>query len=219
MNIPVYNQKGEKVKDIVLNKIFETKVSKQSLALYVNYLRNALRSPIANTKDRSEVSGGGIKPWKQKGTGRARHGSSRSPIWSGGGVTFGPTSERNFHIQINKNLKKKVILSVIGGMLVDRNARVFDKMVFSSPKTKEAVEMLDNNKIEGKISLIGDESEENAYLSFRNIAGIKSMSPSRLNLIDMMSSNCLIISESALKKVEEIYSKQKTVLKVADKVE
>lgn len=217
MNIPVYNLSGEKVKDMPLAKIFETKVSESALALYVNYLRNALRSPVANTKDRSEVSGGGIKPWKQKGTGRARHGSSRSPIWTGGGVTFGPTNDRNFRTQINKNTKKKVILSIIGGMLIDKKARVFDKLEFEAPKTKEAVLMLDNNKFEGKISLIDDQSQGNAYLSFRNIAGLKMMSPNRLNLIDLMSSTHLIISESALNKVEEVYTATKKVKKSEDK--
>ena len=218
MDISVYNQKGEKVKDMALSKIFETKVSKSALTLYVNYLRNALRSPVANTKDRSEVSGGGIKPWKQKGTGRARHGSSRSPIWTGGGVTFGPSNERNFRTRINKTLKKKVILSVVGEMLTAHKARVFDKIEFSAPKTKEAVELLENNKIEGKISLIDNESEGNTSLSFRNLAGMKMMSPNRLNLIDIMSSNYLIISEPALKELEEVYDISKKSSKSADKI-
>ena len=117
MKVAVLNQKGEKVEDLTLSKSFDVEVSAHSRTLYINYLRAALRSPIANTKDRSEVSGGGKKPWKQKGTGNARVGSSRSPLWVHGGVTFGPNNDQNFKIRINHKEKKKVFLGLIGDMV------------------------------------------------------------------------------------------------------
>lgn len=207
MKVAVYNKEGEKIKDITLSDSFEKASSKEAVTLYVNYLRNSMRGAIANSKDRSEVSGGGKKPWKQKGTGRARAGSSRSPLWPGGGVTFGPTNERNFKIKINKELKKSVIASVIGSLFKDEKAKVMENVAFEAPKTKSALSLLDKIKVEGKLTLVYTESDKNADKSFRNIAGIRMMRPNRLNLIDIMSSDNLIISEDAIKKVQELYAR------------
>lgn len=208
MKIAVLNKQGEKVKDLQLSKAFDVELSDSALALYIDYLRNSMRDAIANTKDRSEVSGGGKKPWKQKGTGRARQGSSRSPLWVGGGVTFGPSNEQNFKLRINKTLKKKAIIGSIAKMIVDKKGIMIDDLSFDEVKTKTAVSMLGNVKVAGKISIILAEDDKNADLVLRNIAGVKLMTPNRLNVIDILSSDNLIISERSLEKLESNYGKK-----------
>lgn len=207
MKIAVLNQKGEKVSDVELSDIFDGKVSAEARALYINYLRNAMRDPIANSKDRSDVSGGGKKPYKQKGTGRARQGSTRSPLFVGGGVTFGPSNERNFRVRINKGLKRKVILGILGEMLTGNKAIVIDSLKVDEPKTKYASEVLDNIKASGKISLILSESDVNALISFRNIAGVKAMVPGRLDIVSIMTSDNLVLSLDAIRSIEATYTK------------
>jgi large subunit ribosomal protein L4 len=207
MKIAVLNQKGDKIKDLELPKGFDVEVSPAALTLYVNYLRASLREPIANSKDRSEVSGGGKKPWKQKGTGRARHGSSRSPLWVGGGVTFGPTNEQNFKQRINKNLKKKVILASIADAFRDKRAIVVENLSIADAKTKNAVEILSNVKAEGKISVIFNDKDENTSQSFRNIAGVNLMMPDKLNVINIISSNSIVVSEDSINKIAELFVK------------
>lgn len=205
MKVAVLNQKGVKVKDLEVPAAFDVTVSDESVTLYVNYLRAALRDPVANSKDRSEVRGGGRKPWKQKGTGRARHGSTRSPLWVGGGVTFGPSNDQNFKLRINKSLKRKVILSTIGQLFRDKKAIIIDSLNLLETKTKNAVEILDNVKAEGKISLIFNADEANCEKSFRNIAGVNLAMPEKLNMIALMSSDKLVMSESSLKKISEVF--------------
>lgn len=207
MKVDVLNQNGEKVKELTLSSAFDTKIKEQALTLYVNYLRAALRNPIANTKDRGEVSGGGKKPWKQKGTGRARHGSSRSPIWVGGGVTFGPTNERNFRLRINKSLKRQAILSVISELASKKQMIVLDNLSMPEVKTKAANELLAKLGLNGKISLLLNDKDKNAYLSFRNLAGLHLGLPGKINLLQLISSDNLVLSEDSIKEIEEIYKK------------
>jgi large subunit ribosomal protein L4 len=209
MKIEVLNQKGEKVKDLLLSSTFDVELSQNSLALYVNYLRNALRSPIANSKDRSEVSGGGKKPWKQKGTGRARHGSTRSPLWVGGGVTFGPTNDRNFNIKINKSMKRNVILGVLSEAFKQKKTIVLESLALKNPKTKDAVSILENINADGKISVVISASDQNAERSFRNIGGINLMTPQKLNVIDLFSSDKIVMSVEGIDKLEEVYKGKK----------
>ncbi|MFA7253563.1 MAG: 50S ribosomal protein L4 [Patescibacteria group bacterium] len=207
MKVEVLNQKGEKVKDLTLDQAFDAKISDKALTLYINYLRNALRGPVANTKDRSEVSGGGKKPFKQKGTGRARQGSTRSPLWVGGGVTFGPTSDQNFRIRINKSLKRKAILACLGEAFSDKKAVVLDTLAIDDPKTKNAVNILSNVKAEGKVALLFSEKDENARRAFGNIAGINLMTPMKLDILNIISTDKIVISESSLDQLKEIYNK------------
>lgn len=207
MKIAVLNQKGEKVKDLEFPKAFDVEVSPEAVALYINYLRASLRDPVANSKDRSEVRGGGRKPWKQKGTGRARHGSTRSPLWVGGGVTFGPSNEQNFKQRINKVMKKKVILASIAQVFRDKKAIVLDNLSLSEPKTKLAVEILENIKADGKICLVFNRDDKNAQTSFRNIAGVNLSMPEKLNVINLMTSDNLVMSEASVNQLAEIFSK------------
>jgi len=207
MKISVLNQSGEKVKDLALSPVFEAKISDSALALYVGYLRNAMRDAVANSKDRSEVSGTGKKPYKQKGTGNARQGSRRAPHFVGGGVAFGPTSERNFTTRINKNLKKKAILAILGEIFSQNKGIVIDSLKMDEPKTSHAGEILDNVKAAGKISVVFGTSDENAFLSFRNIEGVKLSMPGKLDIMNLLSSDSVVISEESLKEIEILHTK------------
>lgn len=209
MKIAVYKQNGEKKKELTLSESFSLKISEKALTYYINYLRAALRSPIAKAKDRAEVSGGGKKPWRQKGTGNARAGSNRSPLWVGGGVTFGPLSTRNFRKRINSNEKKRVILGVFGDLIRDKKVIILDTLNLDEPKTKKAYDVLNNIKADGKISVIISREDENASMAFRNLAGVKIMTPVMLDMIYVLSSNYLVISEKALNSIEELYTKKR----------
>ena len=209
MKVAVLNQKGEKVKDMAMPAAFDVEVSPKTVTLYINYLRAALRDPIANSKDRSEVSGGGRKPWKQKGTGRARHGSIRSPLWVGGGVTFGPSNEQNFKLRINKNIKKKVILASIAQVFKDKKAIVLDNLSIETPKTKTAVEILENIKADGKICLVFNRDDKNTEISFRNIAGVNLSMPEKLNMINLMTADSVVMSVLTLKELSETFSRER----------
>jgi len=206
MKISVYSQSGEKKEDLTLSDVFDVKANSASITLYINYLRNSLRAPIANTKDRGAVSGGGKKPYKQKGTGNARAGSSRSPLWVGGGVTFGPKSDQNWRTRINSKERKKVILGIISEFMRDKKALVVENLAIDVPKTKKADEILNNIGASGKISLISVVDDKNANTSFRNIAGVFSMSPNRLDMINLISSNQLVLSKKSLAEIEAVYT-------------
>lgn len=211
MKISVYSQSGEKIEELTLSEAFDVKASSASVTLYINYLRNSLRAPIANTKDRSAVSGGGKKPYKQKGTGNARAGSSRSPLWVGGGVTFGPKSDQNWKTRINSRERKRVILAIIAEFFKDNKALVVDDLSIDAPKTKKADEILNKIKAEGKISLITVTDDKNAAASFRNIAGVFAMSPNRLDMLNLISSNHMVLSKKALEELEIVYTTKQSV--------
>lgn len=208
MKVAVLNQKGEKVEDLTLSKSFDVKISPRAITLYINYLRSALRSPIANTKDRSEVSGGGRKPWKQKGTGNARAGSSRSPLWVKGGVTFGPTSEQNFKTRINKKEKKRIFLGFISNLVEEKKLVVLSDLKMTQIKTKDAQEILEKLNLDGKISILLSPTDENAYTSFRNISGVLPMKPTHVDAIGLLSSDKAVITKAALTEYEHIYTEK-----------
>ncbi|MEK9156069.1 MAG: 50S ribosomal protein L4 [Patescibacteria group bacterium] len=205
MKLPVLNQKGEKVKDLALPKIFDIEFSPKLITLYVNYLRAALRSPIASTLDRSEVRGGGRKPWRQKGTGNARVGSIRSPLWIHGGTTFGPTPERNFHLRLNKKIRRKAILSFFAEAARNKSLVIVDDFVLAAPKTKEGAKTLSILGAAGKTSVILTLENENIWLSLRNIAGVKLMAPGRLDYLHLISSDKIIITRKAMEEMGKIY--------------
>jgi large subunit ribosomal protein L4 len=209
MKISIYNTKGEKTKDITLSAAFDVKVSPKVVTQYINYLHAALRFPIANTKDRSEVSGGGKKPYKQKGTGRARAGSSRSPLWVGGGVTFGPSNDQNFHKRINSRVKRQAILSVIASQVKAGNIVGLENAEPKTPKTKDAATTLENLKVEGKINVIAGANEPNTLISFRNIAGVTIMTSKMLSIPSVISADKIIATEAGIKELEETYSSKR----------
>lgn len=210
MKIAVYKKTGGKAEDINLSAAFATEVSPKTITQYINYVRAALQAPIANTKNRGEVRGGGKKPWRQKGTGNARVGSSRSPLWSGGGITFGPTSERNFSKRINAGVRRKVILGIFSEFIKDKQVKVVEDFNLPEPKTKQAEKILENLKAEGKISVILSGSDTNASLAIRNLAGVKSMTSGWLDILYLISSNQIVLSKNAITEIENTYAKSKS---------
>lgn len=211
MEAIVYNQKGEKLNAVNLpESVFGLKMN-PDLVYQVAVTQAANRRRItAHTKDRGEVSGGGKKPWRQKGTGRSRHGSNRSPIWRHGGVVFGPRNDKVYGGKINKKMRRKALAMVLsakasGGMMV-----LIDKMEFDAPKTKvmaqmlEAIKKVNENFKTGKILVALPEFEKNAVLSGRNIPGAEMIEAAKLNALDLLNAKCLLLPAAAVKVVEEI---------------
>lgn len=201
MEYPVYNLKGEKVDSITLPQdIFGLKVNADLLHQVVVSLQSNARKPIAHTKTRGEVRGGGKKPWKQKGTGRARHGSTRSPIWVGGGVTFGPRNERNFEKKINKKMKRKALLMALSTKVADNQLVIFDDLKMKEAKTKTmANAMTKVSKLQKPKSLfVINPENKNAWLSSRNCSGSKVVSVNNLNVADILTKKFVVVSKEEL---------------------
>ncbi len=208
METKIYNQKGEESGKIELPaKIFGLSWNDTLVHQVVVSMQANKRTPVAHAKGRSEVSGGGKKPWKQKGTGRARHGSSRSPIWKGGGVTHGPLSEKNYTKKINKKMKQKAFFVALSRKLEDNEILFLDKVDLNKAKTKEAVGVLKSlSKIKGfeklttkkKNAALVAMSTKNidTTLSFRNISGVGVGEVKNLNLLDILSSKYLIMLDA-----------------------
>lgn len=208
MKTELYNSKGEIVKDIELNdEIFGQKFNNNFVyQIYLAYLSNR-RKPLAQTKDRSEVRGGGKKPWPQKGTGRARHSSIRSPLWKGGGVTFGPRQkERNFKKKINKKEKNLALRQIFSQKLKDKEIIVLDDLKIKEGKTKELIEVLKNLKLIDKtkkqpakktIFLIEPQDKE-IKRAGENIASFKIMTTENIDLVDLLNYKYIIFKKDLL---------------------
>lgn len=205
-NISVLNIKGEKVKDITLNaNVFGIEPNDAVLYDAIVLSQNNARQVSANTKTRSEVSGGGKKPWRQKGTGRARQGSTRAPHWYHGGVVFGPTPERNYTRKMNKKERRLALKSALSYKLIDSEMIVVDTFKFESSKTKEAIQILTNLKVnEEKTLIVVDKLEENVILATRNLANVILLETDEINTLDVVSADRLVITEEAVKKLEEV---------------
>ncbi len=215
LNIDVYNQKGEKVGKIDIPKnVFDLEPNADLIhQVYVAQQANS-RIAIAHTKTRGEVRGGGKKPWKQKGTGRARHGSTRSPIWKGGGVTFGPRSNRNFSKDINKKQKQKALFMMLSSKFNDGEMVVLDKISFGKVKTKEADKVLNiiSKKIlkkdkRVKILIILPKKNQEILLSLRNIPLVKLSYADSLNVGDLLNYKYVVILKDSFDIIEKTYIK------------
>jgi len=212
MKIKVYNQTAEFVHDLELSdKIFGVKSNPELLHQAVVAQMANERQVLADTKDRSEVRGGGKKPWKQKGTGRARVGSSRSPIWIGGGVTFGPTSDRNFSKKINKKMKQKALFMVLSDKLVGGTMVVLDDLKMTEFKTKKfnevltAIETKVLNNDRRNVLIINDSKDEKIKYSARNLAGTEIINLENINIVELLKFKNLLLTEAAVKALEERY--------------
>lgn len=205
-NISVLNIKGEKVKEIALNEtVFGIEPNDAVLYDAITLSRNNSRQASANTKTRSEVSGGGKKPWRQKGTGRARQGSTRAPHWYHGGVVFGPTPDRNYTKKMNKKERRLALKSALSYKLIDSEMIVLDAMKLESGKTKEAIQVLTNLKVNNEKTLIVvNELDENLVLATRNLANVILLETDEINTLDVVSADRLVITEDAVKKIEEV---------------
>jgi large subunit ribosomal protein L4 len=206
MKIKVYNQNKEKVKEIVLPKeIFEIEVNPDLIHQVVLSQQGNRRRKIAKVKDRSEVRGGGKKPWRQKGTGRARHGSNRSPIWKGGGVTFGPNTDKVFKRIIPKKMSRKALFMVLSAKVKEDCIFVLDKLDFTKPNTKAMAEITNKffEKSSGLVVLSG--MNNNLILSTRNINKVDPIQARELNALDLLSYKYVLISEKGIGKIKETF--------------
>lgn len=217
LKVKIYNQNGEEVGELeLLDKIFGVKVSEALVHQVAVAQMGNERQVFAHTKDRSEVRGGGKKPWKQKGTGRARHGSSRSPIWIGGGVTFGPRKEENYKKKINKKMKQKAIQMVLSDRVESGNFSVLDKIEAGEYKTKNFEKIVKNlekllikNKEKKKENrsflIVNDKKDEKAIYSAKNLAGVNFINIDNINILDLLKYKYLVITAESLKKLEARY--------------
>ncbi|MDI3481386.1 MAG: large subunit ribosomal protein [Tepidanaerobacteraceae bacterium] len=202
----LYNTKGEQVGEIELSDdIFGVKVRPDIMhRAVVNFLANQ-RQGTASTLTRGEVSGGGRKPWRQKGTGRARHGSIRSPLWRKGGIVFGP-KPRSYSFALPKKLKRYALKSALSSKYVDNELIILDSLKMDSPKTKIMVEILKNIKADKKSLIVLPDKDENVEKSARNLPGIKTTQVNTLNVYDILNHENLIITKEAVEKMEEVYA-------------
>ncbi|HHX93807.1 MAG TPA: 50S ribosomal protein L4 [Tenericutes bacterium] len=203
--VAVYNQKGEKVEEINLNEeIWGVEVNKETLYDAIVMQRASLRQGTHKTKTRGEVSGGGKKPWRQKGTGRARHGSIRSPIWRGGGVVFGP-QPRDYGYNINRKQRRIALISALSAIVNNKGLVVVDDLNLSTPKTKEMKKVLNNLNInDKKILMLTNEENENTILAARNIPGVKILETKGINVLDLVNHDFLLVAKDDIKAIEEV---------------
>ena len=206
MKISVYNLKGKKVEDMDLSETVFNLPANNSLLhqVYVSMMSNR-RQVIAHTKDRAERSGSGRKPWRQKGTGNARTGSVRNPIWRKGGVVFGPNKERNFKKKINKKVKQKSIKIALSEKFRAGNLIVVDEIKLEKKKTKEFVKALKKLKVEKSILIGFSPQEKDLYLYCRNIKRTGGISIDKLNIVDMLNYKRLLLSKKSVEYLEKKY--------------
>lgn len=202
--VTLMNQAGDKVKDINLNdSVFGIEPNQQALYDVVKAQRAAKRQGTHNTKNRANVRGGGRKPWRQKGTGRARAGTNTSPLWRGGGVVFGPTP-RKYTLKVNRKVRRLALRSVLSGKLQDNELLIVDTITLDGVKTKDMAAIFSNLKLEGKIALVLDKNDDNVALSARNIPGVFVTTVDHASVLDLLSTKHVVLTENAVKQYEEV---------------
>ena len=204
--VDVYNIEGKKVSDIELaDSVFGIEPNENIVhSVLKNYLANQ-RQGTQSTKTRAEVSGGGKKPWRQKGTGRARQGSTRAPQWIKGGIALGP-KPRSYRYTVNKKEKRLAVKSVLSSKVLEKELTVVDKLELKEIKTKSMVKALAALKVEGKTLIILPENDKNVVMSARNIKDVKTISANNINVFDLLKYSNLILSVDTVKKLEEVYA-------------
>jgi len=204
--IDVYDMSGKKVSDVELKEeVFGIEPNETIVhSVLLNYLANQ-RQGTQSTKTRSEVSGGGKKPWRQKGTGRARQGSIRAPQWIKGGIALGP-KPRSYKYRVNKKEKRLAIRSILSSKVLEKELTVVDKLEVKEIKTKTMVKLFTDLKIEGKTLIILPEKNVNVINSSRNIEGVKTIVVNTINVYDLLKYNNLVLTLDTVKKLEEVYA-------------
>ena len=204
--VDVYNMQGKKVSDVELSEaVFGIEPNENIVhSALVNYLANQ-RQGTQSTKTRAEVSGGGRKPWRQKGTGRARQGSIRAPQWIKGGIALGP-KPRSYSYRINKKEKQLAIRSLLSAKVLDNELTVVDKLEVEEVKTKVMAKALTDLKVEGKTLIILADRNDNVLRSSRNIEGVKTIELNTINVFDLLNCNKLVLPLDTVKKLEEVYA-------------
>ena len=204
--VDVYDLKGKKVSDIELaDSIFGIEPNENIVhSVLINYLANQ-RQGTQSTKTRAEVSGGGKKPWRQKGTGRARQGSIRAPQWIKGGIALGP-KPRSYKYTVNKKERRLAIKSILSSKVLEKELTVVEKLELKEIKTKTMVKALADLKVEGKTLIVLPENNKNVLMSARNIEGVKVITANNINVFDLLKYNNLILPVDTVKKLEEVYA-------------
>ncbi len=203
MKISVKNLNGEKVKDLTLkDSVWNIETNEDCLKKSIKLQQAATRQGTAKAKTRSEVSGGGKKPWKQKGTGRARAGSSRSPLWRGGGIVFGPTP-RDYSFKINKKERTIALKSALTEIAKEKALVVVDKIELASLKSKEAKNLIKSLNIAGNILFVTNEDNENLFMACRNLGYTNVLLVDEINVLDLVYADYVVIEEAAVKTLEE----------------
>jgi large subunit ribosomal protein L4 len=217
MKFPVYNLQGEKVKEIELtSRIFGVKIKPEVVhQVTVAQLANT-RKVLASTKDKSEVRGGGKKPWRQKGTGRARHGSIRSPLWRGGGITFGPTTDRNFSLRVNKKQKQLALAMCLSDRASDNSLVVLDKLELASGKTKDLNNLLGQLqekiadwKNKKKFLIISADKNNELVRASLNLPQVEVILADSLNCLAVLKHDAVLADMAAIDKIDKWYQKIK----------
>ncbi|MBZ1348271.1 MAG: 50S ribosomal protein L4 [Candidatus Nealsonbacteria bacterium] len=209
MKTIVYNQEKTKIEEIELPKeIFDVKMNSDLVHQVVVSQMSNQRKVIAHTKDRGEVRGGGRKPWRQKGTGRARHGSRRSPIWRGGGITFGPTKQRVFKKEIPKKMQRKALMMVLSAKAKNNLLLILDKIVLEKAKTKKMAEIiLKLLATKGPCLIALPRVEKDIIRAVNNLPKIQTIEARNLNCLDLLSFKYLIMPKESIKVIEETFNK------------
>jgi 50S ribosomal protein L4 len=204
--VEVINVEGKKVKELTLNdSVFGIEPNMNVVhSVVLNYLANQ-RQGTQNTKTRAEVAGGGRKPWRQKGTGRARQGSIRAPQWIKGGIALGP-KPRSYKYKINKKERALAVRSVLSAKLAENELVVIDQFGLNEIKTAKFAKILNNIKVEGKSLVVIPENDVNVQKSARNIKGVKTTIVDTMTVYDILNAKNLVITENAIKKIEEVYA-------------
>ena len=204
--INILNMAGENVGEFELNPaIFEEEINEHAVYTVIkNHLANR-RQGTQSTKTRTDKRGGGRKPWRQKGTGRARHGSTRSPIWVGGGVTFAP-KPRDYSYKTPKKVRQLAMRSALSAKVQDKELIVVDEIALDSPKTKEVAAMLEAINSDKKALIVISKPDANVIKSARNIPGVKTINANTMNVYDIVNYNSLIITKEALEEIQEVWA-------------
>ena len=204
--VDVYDIKGKKVSDVELaESVFGIEPNEAVVhSVLVNYLANQ-RQGTQSTKTRAEVRGGGKKPWRQKGTGRARQGSIRAPQWIKGGIALGP-KPRSYKYTVNKKERRLAIKSILSSKVLEKELTVVDKLELAEIKTKTMVKALSDLKVEGTTLIILPEQNKNVLMSARNIEGVKTILINNINVFDLLKYNKLVLPLETVKKLEEVYA-------------
>ncbi|CDD56152.1 50S ribosomal protein L4 [[Bacteroides] pectinophilus] len=204
-NVSVYNIEGKEVGSLELNDaIFGVEINEHLVHMAVVQQLANNRQGTQKAKTRSEVSGGGRKPWRQKGTGHARQGSTRAPQWTGGGVVFAPTP-RDYSFKMNKKEKRAALKSALTSRVVDSKIVVLDEIKFNEIKTKNFANVMKNLKLDKALMVIGD-NDANVILSARNIPDVKVSQPNTINVYDILKYDTLVVTKDAVAKIEEVYA-------------
>ena len=205
-NVSVYNMEGKEVGTMELNDaIFGVEINEHLVHLAVVQQLANNRQGTQKAKTRSEVSGGGRKPWRQKGTGHARQGSTRSPQWTGGGVVFAPVP-RDYSFKMNKKEKRAALKSALTDKVANGNLIVVDKLEFDEIKTKNFVNVMNNLKVDAKALVVINENNENVVMSAKNVPTVKTTLTNTINVYDILNAKKLVLTQDAVKTIEEVYA-------------